>query len=204
LIPRPTSMPSAELSAARGTIRSDVDKGSLNREGGSRRIDRVLSPDFVRDLPNVPVDELKRRRDDALAEREYLSLLRRMVHGRLDILRLVEKRRTEGGEGSLVEQLSEVLAESERGTSRGEALRVAVPEANMSAARRRVERLVGDTTISDPSALSDKDLDRAERRLAEEERMVSKARKAVIDVHDRLQDELKRRYKEDPSLITTP
>jgi hypothetical protein len=181
-----------------------VDQESLNREGGSRRIDRVLSPDFVRDLPTVAVDELKHRRDDALAEREYLSLLRRMVHGRLDILRLEAKRRTEGGEGSLVDQLSEVLAESERGAARGEALRVAVPEASMSAARRRVERLVGDTTISDPSALSDKDLERAERRLAEEERMVSKARKAVIDVHDRLQEELKRRYKEDPSLITTP
>ena len=123
----------------------------------------------------MAVEELKRRRDDALAEREYLSLLRRMVHGRLDILRLEARRRTEGGEGSLVDQLTEVLSESERGTSRGEALRVAVPEASMSAARRRVERLVGDTTISDPSALSDKELERAERRLAEEERMVSKA-----------------------------
>jgi len=67
-----------------------------------------------------------------------------------------------------------------------------------------VERLVSDATISDPTSLSDDDLARSERRLTEEERMVSRARQAVIDVHDRLQDELKRRYKEDPSLITTP
>jgi anti-sigma-K factor RsiG len=180
------------------------EQESLSLEGGKRRIDRVLSPQFVRDLPDVPVDELKRRRDEALAEREYLSLLRRMVHGRLDIVRLETKRRTEGGEGSLVDQLTEALVEPDRGTSRGEALRVAVPEASVSAARRRVERMVGDTKISDPSALSDEELLRAERRLTEEERMVSKARKAVIDVHDRLQDELKRRYKEDPSLITAP
>lgn len=177
---------------------------SLHVEGGKRRIDRVLAPGFARDLADVPIDELKSRRDDALAEREYLSLLRRLVHGRLDIVRFETKRRTEGGTGSLVEQLTEALVEHERGTSRGEALRVTVPEADMSAARRRVERLVDDAKISDPSSLSDEELVRSERRLTEEERMVSKARQAVMDVHDRLQDELKRRYKDDPSLITTP
>ena len=177
---------------------------SLHVEGGKRRIDRVLAPGFTRDLADLPIDELKGRRDDALAEREYLSLLRRLVHGRLDIIRLETKRRAGGDEGSLVDHLTEALVEHERGSSRGEALRVAVPEPDMSAARRRVERLVGDTKISDPSALSDEDLARAERRLADEERMVSKARQAVMDVHDRLQDELKRRYKDDPSLITTP
>jgi RsiG-like len=192
------------VSAARGTIRV-VAQESLHVEGGKRRIDRVLSPDFVRDLSEPSVDELKRRRDDALGEREYLSLLRRMVQGRLDILRLESRRRTEGGEGSLVDQLSAVLAEGEeRGTPRGEAVRVGVPSADISAARRRVERLMSDTKISDPTALSDEELERAERRLTEEERMVSKARKAVIGVHDQLQEELKRRYKEDPSLITTP
>src|SRR5438876_6742071 len=112
---------------------------SLHLEGGKRRIDRVLSPDFVRDLAGLPIDELKRRRDDALAEREYLSLLRRLVHGRLDIIRLETKRRAEGGGGSLVEQLSEALVERERGSSRGEALRMSVPDADLSAARRRVE-----------------------------------------------------------------
>jgi len=180
----------------RGDVESESQPQSLHLEGGKRRIDRVLSPGFVRDLGELPIDELKSRRDDALAEREYLSLLRRLVHGRLDIIRLESKRRSGGGEGSLVEH--------ERGGSRGEAVRVPVPDADMAAARRRVERLVSDATISDPTSLSDDDLARSERRLTEEERMVSRARQAVIDVHDRLQDELKRRYKEDPSLITTP
>ena len=180
----------------RGDVESESQPQSLHLEGGKRR--------FVRDLGELPIDELKSRRDDALAEREYLSLLRRLVHGRLDIIRLESKRRSGGGEGSLVDQLTEALVEHERGGSRGEAVRVPVPDADMAAARRRVERLVSDATISDPTSLSDDDLARSERRLTEEERMVSRARQAVIDVHDRLQDELKRRYKEDPSLITTP
>jgi hypothetical protein len=177
---------------------------SLHQEGGKRRIDRVLSPGFVRGLREIPVEELKRRRDEALAEREYLSLLRRLVHGRLDILRLEVKRREEGDSGSLVDRIAEALVDEGRGSARGEAVRLAVPDADVSLARRRVERMVGDAKISDPTELSDNELGQSERRLAGEERMVSKARNAVMAVHDQLQDELKRRYKEDPSLITTP
>ena len=73
----------------------------------------------------------------------------------------------------------------------------------MNSVRRRIERLVSDASISNPPGLSEEDLTRSERRLTEEERMVSKARIAVMAVHDRLQDELKRRYKEDLSQITT-
>jgi len=40
-------------------------------------------------------------------------------------------------------------------------------------------------------------------RLAEEEREVSAARAEVLGVLDVLQDELKRRYREDPSLVLT-
>src|SRR5918999_134508 len=65
--------------------------------------------------------------------------------------------------------------------------------------RRRVERLVADASISGPAELSDEDLDAALERLREEERRISDSRTAVMEIHDRLQDELKRRYKEDPS-----
>jgi len=73
----------------------DVER-SLHMEGGHRRIDRVLSPAFVENLPDLSLAEVKQRRDEALAEREYLSLLRRLVHGRLDILRAEAARRGRG------------------------------------------------------------------------------------------------------------
>jgi hypothetical protein len=177
----------------------------MHRPEGRRRIDRVLSPSFARDLGELDIAEVRRRRDEALAEREYLSLLRRLVHGRLDILRGEGTRRGEGGdELSIEERLTALLSSDEdRGTSRGEALRIPVPDDEVANARRRIERLVSDTSISDAPSLSEEALQRAMARLEEEERMVSKARNAVLEVHDRLQDELKRRFKEDLSQIST-
>ena len=79
-------------------------------------------------------------------------------------------------------------------------MRVGLPEEEMLLARRRVERIVADATLSDPSAMDDRELADVVEMLSEEERQVSDARRDVIRVLDILQDELKRRYKDDPSL----
>ncbi len=171
-------------------------------EGGQRRIDRILRPAFVGGLEELSLDELRARRDECLAEREYLSLLRRLVQGRAEILRAeVDRRGTGGEEGSLVERLGRILAPEGQSPSRGEAVRVGVPEEEMLQARRRVERLVADAGISDPTNLDDEQLSGAVEVLEMEEQEVSRDRSAVIEVLDLLQDELKRRYKEDPSLV---
>lgn len=175
----------------------------MGEEGGHRRIDRILEPGFVDGLEALPLDELRARRDEVLAEREYLSLLRRLVQGRAEILKAeLERRGGSGVEGSLVDRLSTILTpELQRGTSRGEALRVGIPEEEMLVARRRVERLVADAGISDPTSLDDDRLASAVEALAAEEHSVSASRGAVIAALDRLQDELKRRYKQDPNLV---
>jgi hypothetical protein len=169
-------------------------------ENANRRIDRIRDPDFVRGLEGLSIDELRARRDECLAEREYLSLLRRLVQGRAEILKAEIERRGSGGGVPLVERLSEILAGEPQGPSRGEALRVGVPDDEMLLARRRVERLVADAGLSDPGALDDASLENAVELLAREERVVSEARSDVHSALDALQDELKRRYKEDPSL----
>ena len=75
-----------------------------------------------------------------------------------------------------------------------------VPEEELLLARRRVERLVADAGISDPASLDDAKLAEAVELLAKEERTVSDTRGSVIQILDSLQDELKRRYREDPTL----
>jgi len=70
----------------------------------------------------------------------------------------------------------------------------------MMLARRRVERLAADSGISDPSTLNDEELGAAIDALVAEEERTSEARRDVMNVLDVLQDELKRRYKENPSL----
>lgn len=173
----------------------------MSEPSGNRRIDRILEPSFVDGLEGLPLEELRGRRDECLAEREYLSLLRRLVQGRAEILRAEVDRRGGGDDAPIVERLSSILASDAQGPSRGEAVRVGVPEEEMMLARRRVERLVADAGLSDPGSLDDDQLDRAVEVLADEEQEISRARASVIDALDRLQDELKRRYRQDPSLV---
>src|SRR5439155_24386340 len=152
---------------------------------------------------DLSLEDLRARRAECLAEREYLSLLRRLVQGRAEILRAEVERRGSVIEAQpLVERLSQILAggEEHEASSRGEALRIGAPEEEMLLARRRIERLVADAGISDPSSLDDPKLAEAVDTLATEEHVVSGDRRDVIRILDVVQDELKRRYKEDPSL----
>lgn len=170
-------------------------------EQGHRRIDRIRDPAFVEDLEALSLEQLRARRDECLAEREYLSFLRRLLQGRAEILRAeLERRSGRGGDGSLVERLAEILAGEAQGPARGEAVRVSIPEEEVLHARRRIERLVTDAAISDPSGLDDERLAEVADRLVAEEQEISRVRGEVIAVLDRLQGELKRRYREDPSL----
>ena len=170
---------------------------------GQRRIDRIRDVGYVQKVGELSLDDLRQRRDECLAEREYLSLLRRLVQGRAEILRAeLDARGSDEDRGPLVDRLAQILAGDERQTaSRGEAVKVGLPEEELLLARRRIERLVADAGISDPAALDDDRLAAAVELLATEEREVSTARSDVIRVLDTLQDELKRRYREDPTLV---
>jgi hypothetical protein len=53
--------------------------------GGQRRIDRVLDPGFVAGVGQLDLAELHARREEA--EEADISFLRRLLQGRLDILR---------------------------------------------------------------------------------------------------------------------
>lgn len=172
-------------------------------EQGHRRIDRIREATYLEGLADLTLEELRVRRDECLAEREYLSLLRRLVQGRAEILRAeLESRASTQDLGPLVDRLGQVLGggEEHQSGSRGEAVHVGLPDDEMLLARRRIEALVSDAGISDPGSLDDERLESAVETLAAEERVVSDDRTTVLHVLDALQDELKRRYKDDPTL----
>jgi hypothetical protein len=172
-------------------------------ETGNRRIDRIKRADYAQGLEELSLDDVRDRRDECRAELEYLSLLRRLVQGRAEILKAeVERRRDPQDSGSLVDRLAEILAPDESHvSSRGAAVQVGVPDDELAIARRRVERLVADAGISDPGSLPDDSLATAVDLLFAEERSVSADRAQVIAVLEAVQDELKRRYKEDVSQV---
>jgi hypothetical protein len=177
---------------------------TTNDVPGSSRTERVLDPAFVEGLEDLPTDDVRRRRDETLAERDYQSYLRRLIQARQDLLEQEQARRLEGGEPrALVDRLIAVLALGPQGGSRGEALRLQIPPADIAAAERQMRRLLGAYDLAEPEAMSDGDLTRALEALRGAERDVSEDRGAVFRVHDRLQGELKRRYRLDPSEILT-
>ena len=56
------------------------------RPGGRRRIDRVLEPDYMQGVQTGTLDEVRALRDEAAQEETDLSYLRRLLHGRIDIV----------------------------------------------------------------------------------------------------------------------
>ena len=120
-------------------------EGVEPREGGRRRIDRVLAGDFLSGLTELPLDALRARRREAEQEEADLSYLRRLLQGRMDIVS-AELRRRQGGstEGSLVDQLAGILAEGTVGAPHGLGRHVTVEPSRVDEHRRAVEQLVSD------------------------------------------------------------
>jgi hypothetical protein len=171
----------------------------------SVRNSEILEPGFLEELEGLPTAEIRRRRDLAHAEREFQSYLRRIVQVRLDILQAERERRRSGAApGHIVDRLTKVLAEGPPRTSRGEALRFSLSAEEMEDADRRVEEILGSMAEVPAENISDEQLEETLGVLRAEERSVSSSRLTIFRVHDVLQDELKRRYREDPSIVTQP
>jgi len=165
----------------------------------SARAARVLDHDFASDLANLSTDEIRGRRDEARAEREYLSYLRRLIQSRQDML--TAEREARGRPGQFRAPLAEVLSGQGHTGSRGEAVHLQLPPEDMAAADARVSEILADEAFANPKELADEQLDAMVATLHQEEQAVSSDRGAVIRAHDKLQEELKRRYREDPSQI---
>ena len=165
--------------------------------GGNRRIDRVLADDYLDGLGALPMPELRKRREDAEQEEVDVSYLRRLVQGRVDILRAELARRTGEGSGSLLADLPQILGESApRGTPRGLGRHSTAEPSRADEHRRYVEALVADVDLSDVTARSDHELRTALAVFEREEHELSEKRKRVFAVVDACSAEITRRYRD--------
>ena len=169
---------------------------------GNRRIDKVLDPDFVEGLGQLSLEDLRERRREAEQEETDLSYMRRLLQGRLDILR-AELARRGGEQTDLVQALPHILSDDGPSTGpRGLGRHVTAEPSRADAHRRHVEQLVADVDLSNPSAHDDASLRRVLATLEAEEQKVSESRRSVQQVMDALTGEVTRRYREgdaDPS-----
>jgi hypothetical protein len=169
------------------------------RQGGRRRIDRVLDPGFLAAIRDRSLDELRAMRDDAAQEETDLSYLRRLLHARMDIVRFEEHRRADGGddaEGSVMDALPRILADNALGPAAGRGRHQTVEPSRAESHRRHVEALLADTGLSDVSGLSNAELTECTEAYAAEEASVSDHRIRVQQVMDACNDEIARRYRE--------
>jgi hypothetical protein len=169
---------------------------------GNRRIDRVLDDGYVVGLDELSLAEVRSRRHEAEQEETDLSYLRRVLQGRLDILR-AEVARRNGEETDLVQALPRILADDGAPSApRGLGRHAVLEPSRADAHRRHVEALIADVDLSNPGAHDDASLQRVLAVLEREEREVSQNRRAVQTVMDTLTAEITRRYRDgqaDPS-----
>jgi hypothetical protein len=152
-------------------------------------------------LTDLPLAELRSRRLDAEQEEADLSFLRRMLHGRIDIVRAEQRHRAPGFKGgSVIDELTEILTDVQR-TTRGLGRHMSVEPSRVDEHRRVAEQLVGDSVVSDVAARSDDELAAALEALRAHENEVSEVRRQVQDVVDELSGELTRRYREGAATV---
>lgn len=166
-----------------------------------QRLDRVLDPAFADNLEQIETDQLRHRRAEAEAEEEAVSYARRLVQGRVDILRSEVRRREEDGDAeasSLLSSLTNVLGEGSGGARSvmgARATRLRVPDG----AHRYEEQLEARLQGAGFDRLESVPLETLEdlvSQLAAFEDELSAIRRTLFARIDALRDELAARYKD--------
>ncbi|MGW0465805.1 RsiG family protein [Streptomyces sp. NPDC003027] len=186
--------------SAHGAGQSPSGPVPLIRIGGAARppLQRTAAPALPEspqpDIAGLRLPELRALRRDAQGDEADLSYVRRMLQGRIDILRAELARRTDP-EAPVLDRLSEILADA---PSR---LRTSARHVTLSTPRseeycRLATEMLSEVELSDLSARTDEELHRAMGRLAGYEQQVSRRRQQLQRTADDCSAEIARRYRE--------
>lgn len=175
---------------------------------------RTDSPPVERDLSGLGLPELRTMRRGAQRDEADLSYVRRLVQGRIDILRAELGRRAEpvragssaaapvaeresvgSSFSSVVERLSEILADAPAG-QRSSARHVTLGTPHSEEYRRQAADVLAEVELSDLEARTDLELNTAMGRLVRYEQQVSRRRKQLQRTADDCSAEIARRYRE--------
>ncbi len=165
----------------------------------NRHLDRVLAPGYLDGLDTWPIETIRERRSECQCLEDAASYLRRMVQTRIDILGLEMRNRAHGASNdpaTIVEQLKGLLCDNaESHGTNGRFVTEQLREDQESWANRRVYKACGGHDIEESTEFSDDELNSMAQSLVELEQSVSKERRVLHDIFDRLQAELIERYK---------
>jgi hypothetical protein len=162
------------------------------------RIEHLLDPVFVDGLRDLPMEEVRAKRAECIEVEVGLSLLRRVVQGRLDIV-LSDLHRRSGGApadlGALVDQLPGILADQGRPAGMGR-LSTLIAPADVDDLTAEVDAVADPARLSSLPSMDEDDVRALADRFAELERSTSDQRRQLLDRIDVLQEEIVRRYRD--------
>lgn len=138
--------------------------------------------------------ELRTLRKDAQRDEADLSYVRRLVQGRIDILR-AELARRRDPESPVVDRLSEILADTPS-LHRSSARHVTLTTPRSDEYRQLAAETLADVELSDLDARTDDELHTAMGRLVRYEQQVSRRRHRLQRTADDCSAEIARRYRD--------
>ncbi|KUM72246.1 hypothetical protein [Streptomyces curacoi] len=147
------------------------------------------------DLTVLSLPELRTLRRDAQRDEADLSYLRRLLQGRIDILRAELARRSPAGAASVVERLSEILTDAPA-RHRSSARHVTLGTPQSEEYRRLAAEMLAEVELSDLQARTDVELNTAMGRLVQHEQQVSRRRQRLQRTADDCSAEIARRYRD--------
>lgn len=171
-----------------------------------RRIDIVLEPEYLEDISDIDLDELRRRRHTAEDVETQISYYRRLIHGRMDLLNFELRRRGGEEERTLLEALPEILASGMILGNEPNLRHIeTMPPIPTSTGRRLIDKIMDDGVLTQLPDLGDDEVTEAIDRLGEVEKQLSVQRKQLHLVIDALQDEIVSRYRsqQDEATVTS-
>ena len=161
-----------------------------------RRIDTVLEPEYLADIDDVGLDELRQRRESAEDVETQISYYRRLLHGRVDLLNFELRRRSGHEKRTLLEALPEILAQGMvLGNEPNLRHLETMPPIPTTTGRRLIDKIMDDDVLTQLPELSVEELNEAIDRLQEVEAQLSVQRRQLHSVIDALQEEIIARYR---------
>ncbi|MCB5166194.1 ABC transporter substrate-binding protein [Streptomyces bambusae] len=151
-------------------------------------------PDDAPGLGGLRLPELRTLRREAQRDEADLSYVRRLLQGRIDILRAEVARRTDP-ETPVVDRLSEILADAPSSRS-ASARHVTLGTPHGEEYRLLAAEMLSDVELSDLDARTDDELHAAMARLVRYENQVSRRRQQLQHTTDECSAEITRRYRE--------
>ncbi|MFI2203639.1 aerial mycelium formation protein [Streptomyces sp. NPDC020192] len=148
----------------------------------------------------LSLPELRTLRRDAQRDEADLSYVRRLLQGRIDILRAELGRRGRAtvpapADGSVVDRLPEILQDAPA-RHRSSARHVTLGTPHNEEYRQLAAEMLGEVELSDLEARTDLELASAMGRLVRYEQEVSRRRQRLQQTTDECSSEIARRYRE--------